>query len=337
MIIVYAIGLALAFYVAWCLGANDAANPTDCAVGSGVITLRRAVLLFAIFVAIGALLQGFMVMKTIDRGIVPRIDVLGAFTTILAVSIWVTFCTWKGMPISTTHSIIGGVIGYGLLTYGVHGLEWGLILMVLVSIAVTPILSIALALGLYPVFKAFFGKISGRLSARSVEKLIKYMLITALCFSAYAFGANDIANATGLFVTVTKELGGVPDYSAMILLAALGSIGIAFGGLTWGRRVILTGARRVTRLTPLTGLSAEFSNAIVIFLFTTIPFILFGWGFPVSTTYSSIGAIIGVGLIRGMGGVDRAIVTKIAASWILTIPLVALMSAALYGLVSIFL
>ena len=337
MIIVYAIGLALAFYVAWCLGANDAANPTDCAVGSGVIDLRRAVLLFAIFVAIGALLQGFMVMKTIDRGIVPRIDVLGAFTTILAVCIWITFCTWKGMPISTTHSIIGGVIGYGLLTYGVHGLEWGILLMVLVSIAVTPILSIALALGLYPVFKAFFGKISGRLSARSVEKLIKYMLIAALCFSAYAFGANDIANATGLFVTVTKELGGIPDYSAMILLAALGSIGIAFGGLTWGRRVILTGARRVTRLTPLTGLSAEFSNAIVVFLFTTIPFILFGWGFPISTTYSSIGAIIGVGLIKGMGGVDKAIVTKIAASWILTVPLVALMSAALYGLVSILL
>ena len=335
MIIIYVVGIALAFYVAWSMGANDAANPTDCAVGSGVITLRRAVLLFAIFVAIGALLQGFMVMKTIDRGIVPRIEVLGAFTTILAVGIWITLCTWKGIPISTTHSIIGGVIGYGLLTYGVHGLEWGVLSIVLVTMAVTPILAIALALGLYPVFKAFFGKISGRLSVRSVERLIKYMLIAALCLSAYAFGANDIANSTGIFVTVTKELGGFPDYSAMILLAALGSVGIAIGGLTWGRRVIITGARRITRLTPLTGLAAEFSNVIVVLLFTTIPFILFGWGIPISTTHSSIGAIIGVGLIRGMGGVDRAIVTKIAASWILTVPIVALMSAALYGLVSI--
>jgi PiT family inorganic phosphate transporter len=336
MIAVYVIGLALTFYVAWCLGANDAANPTDCAVGSGVITLRRAVLLFAIFVTIGAVLQGFMVMKTIDRGIVPRIEVLGAFTTILAVCIWITLCTWKGMPISTTQSIIGGVIGYGILTYGVHGLEWGVLSIVLISMAVTPILSMALAFGLYPVFKTFFVKISGRLSVSSVERLIKYMLIATLCFSAYAFGANDIANSTGVFVTVTKEMGSFPDYSAMILLAALGSVGIAFGAFTWGHKVIITGAKRVTRLTPLMGLSAEFSNAVVVFMFTTIPFILVGWGIPISTTHSSIGAIIGVGLIRGMGGIDRAIVTKISAAWILTIPIVALMSAALYGLVSIF-
>jgi PiT family inorganic phosphate transporter len=277
-----------------------------------------------------------MVMKTIDRGIVPRIEVLGAFTTILAVCIWITLCTWKGMPISTTHSIIGGVIGYGILTYGVHGLEWGVLSIVLVSMAVTPILSMALAFGLYPVFNAFFVKISGRLSVSFVERLIKYMLIATLCFSAYVFGANDVANSTGVFVTATKEVGRFPDYSAMILLAALGSVGIAFGALTWGHKVIITGAKRITRLTPLMGLSAEFSNAVVVFVFTTIPFILVGWGIPISTTHSSIGAIIGVGLIRGMGGIDRAIVTKISAAWILTIPIVALMSAALYGLVSIF-
>jgi len=285
-------------------------------------------------VAIGALLQGFMVMKTIDRGIVSRIDVLGAFTTILAVCIWIMLCTWKGIPISTTHSIVGAVIGYGIVIFGVHGLEWGILSMVLVSMVMTPILSIALAFGLYPVFKAFFGKISGKISARSIEKLVSYMLIATLCFSAYAFGANDVANSTGIFVTVTKELGKIPDYGAMILLAALGSFGIALGGLTWGHRVIETGAKRVTRLTPLMGLSAELSNAIVVFGFTTIPFILFGWGIPISTTHASIGGIIGVGLIRGMGGVDKATVTKITASWILTVPCAAMLSAALYGIAS---
>jgi len=322
--IVYIVGLALSFYLAWCLGANDAANPTDCAVGSGATSLRRALMLFAIFAALGALLQGFMVMKTIDRGIVPKVDVTGAFTITLAACIWITLCTWKGMPVSTTHSIIGAVLGYGFVTYGIGGIRWEVSKIVFISMVASPLLSLLLASGIYrclvPAFRRFGGA--------SADKAIRWLLVGSLCFSAYSFGANDIANATGVFATVTGELGEIPSHGAMLLLALFGSLGIALGGFTWGYRVIETSARRVTRLSPLTGLSAELSNASSVYLFTTVPYALFGWGIPVSTTQSTIGSIIGVG-IAGGGSVDRATVAKIIAAWALTLPAAAALSIIL--------
>lgn len=325
-LILYFVGIALTFYMAWCLGANDAANPTDCAVGSGVISLKRAVQLFVTFAIIGTMLQGFMVMKTIDRGIVSKIEILGAFTSVLAACIWITLCTWKGMPISTTHSIIGAVLGYGLAAYGIGGIRWGVFQKVIISMAASPILSLLLAAGIYRALTSLLPKVT-----RSLDRMVRWLLIGSLCFSAYAFGANDVGNATGVYVTVTKELGGITHLSAMLMLAALGGLGIALGGFTWGYRVIDTGARRVTRLNPTMGLSAELSNALTVYLFTTIPFILFGWGIPISTTHSSIGAIIGVGLARrGAVGIDRRTVVKVVAMWCLTIPAVAAMSIALY-------
>lgn len=332
---IYLIGLGLAFYVAWCMGTNDAANPTDCAVGAGVINLRKAVLLFAAFVVLGALLQGSMVMKTVGEGIVPGgIDLLGAFTAILAVCIWITFCSWKGLPISTTHSIVGAVVGYGLVTGGIFGLSWWVVLMILIGMILSPILSIFLSMGLLPCFKGLFERLSRWMTPDEIERLMGGMIVFALCFSAYSFGANDVANATGIFVTVTERLGGSLASWSMILLAALGSLGVAIGGLTWGHRVIETGARRITHLNPLTGLSAEFSNAITVFGFTTIPFILFGWGLPISTTHSSIGSIVGVGLAGEGAGTDKKVVWKIVIFWILTLPATILMSVGLYGVVS---
>ena len=104
-LILYVVGIGLASYLFWNIDTNDAANPTDDLVGSGIIKLKRALVIFSIFVLIGASLQGFMVMKTIDRGVVQKVKVLGAFTTPLAAGTWVTPCARKGMPISTTHSI----------------------------------------------------------------------------------------------------------------------------------------------------------------------------------------------------------------------------------------
>ncbi|MGC8936278.1 MAG: inorganic phosphate transporter, partial [Candidatus Methanomethylicaceae archaeon] len=106
-------GLILAFIMAMNLGGNDAANPTSAVIGAGVLSLKKALLFFAIFTTLGAALQGHMVMKTIGRGIVPSIDVVGAFAIILAANIWIFIATIRGMAISTTHSIISAVIGYG--------------------------------------------------------------------------------------------------------------------------------------------------------------------------------------------------------------------------------
>jgi PiT family inorganic phosphate transporter len=322
---------ALTIPIAWSLGANDAANPTDCAVGSGAISLRKALILFSVFATVGALLQGHMVMKTIDRGIVPQIDILGAFTVVVSVCLWLFLCTWKGMPVSTTHTTVGAVIGYGIASYGLEELNLHVLINIFVGFASSPVLSLILAIGVFHLVERILMRFSKNL--RLLEKIITGLLIASLIFSAYCFGANDVANVTGVYVTITSRMGGLPDRETMILLALLGSGGIALGGFTWGYKVIETAGRKITRLNLSTGLAAELSNALTVYLFTTIPFMLFGWGLPVSTTHSSVGSIIGVGLAKGLKTVDRKTISKIIAAWVLTLPCSILLSLAIFKFV----
>jgi len=330
--ILYAVGLALTIPIAWSLGANDAANPTDCAVGSGAITLRKALLLFAVFTALGAVLQGHMVMKTIDRGIVPRIEVVGAFAVVVSVCLWLFLCTWKGMPVSTTHATVGAVVGYGVAAHGIGKINFGVLFNVFVGFAVSPLAAMIVAIGVLKLLEYGLPKISRNL--RFLDKFMAALLIGSLIFSAYSFGANDIANVTGVYVTITREVGGMPDMETMIILALLGSVGIALGGFTWGYRVIETAGRKITRLSLSMGVAAELANALVVYLFTTIPFLLFGWGLPVSTTHSSVGAIIGAGIGRGAKTVNKSIILKILAAWMLTLPCAFLISLAMFKFIS---
>ncbi len=387
--VIYALGLALAFFMAWCLGANDASNPTECAVGAGVVSMRRAILLFALFAAIGGVSLGPFVMKTVDRGIVDRQGlttqqlVVGSLVAVASAIVWVVFSTWKGMPVSTTHSTIGGVLGCGLAAGGWGLVVWDKFTLVLVSILISPLLTMALSFGFFHLFRrhgggkgillvvvcAFllsfttavtvFYKVlkwedsallfgSGTLLAVAMSALagsyfkrkrigsLEFLLLLALIFSAFAFGANDMANCTGVFVTPTEVLVGKPELSTMLMLAVFGSIGIALGGFTWGYRVITTAAYKVTRLDPLTGFAAEFANALNVFLFTVVPGVLTDFGIPISTTHSSIGSIIGVGIAKGgIGAVDWGVTWKIIAFWILTIPATALLSGLLFKLATL--
>lgn len=321
-----ALGLAASFYMAWCLGANDASNPTECAVGAGVVSLRQALVLFAIFTSLGALLQGHMVIKTLGRGIVPSIDLVGAFTTALAAGLWITLCTYLGLPISTSQSITGAVIGYGLVVYGLEGVRWELMTRVVASWLTSPLSAIAMTMFL---FKLLTRLIKGTPLG---DRLVRALLVASLCFSAYSFGANDVGNATGVLLTAVGGLGP----AGMWLLAAWGALGIAVGGFTWGYRVIRTVAYRVTRLDPYSGAAAELSNALVVYLFTTVPYALIGYGMPISTTHTSVGSVIGAGLARGRE-VGWRTVALIIGSWLLTVPTAALFSLTLYRLAAVLL
>ncbi|MGQ9788250.1 MAG: inorganic phosphate transporter, partial [Candidatus Hadarchaeaceae archaeon] len=371
-IVVYGVGLVLSFYIAWCLGANDAANPTDCAVGAGALGLRKAMILFAIFAALGGILLGPMVMKTVDRGLVDRenlsIEVLtvGSFSACLSAGLWITFCTYRGMPVSTTHSIIGGVIGFGLVSSA--PIKWNNLYVVVASLLVSPLLALIIAAGLYiflrnyfkkerteksnlatiyiltfvlvfscllmilyqtlglKIFETFFIALPASfvlstiltLAARArypdfgASNFLYMLLIIGLCFTAFSFGANDMANATGVFVTPTQKITGNPTFLTMFLLSLLGSAGIAFGAFTWGYKVLEVTAYKVTKLDFLNGAAAEYANSIVVFLFTVLPSLFFGFGLPISTTHASVGSIIGVGLAsKGLSGVSRGVTGKI--------------------------
>ncbi|MEM3041487.1 MAG: inorganic phosphate transporter, partial [Nitrososphaerota archaeon] len=201
------IGFFLSFLMAIALGGNDAATPTETAVGARVLSVKQAVTMFTIFATLGALTQGFMVMKTIGTGIIPSTNLLGAIAAVLSAFIWITFCNVYGLEISVTHSIIGSILGYALAAYGISGIKWDLIQSVFISWVASPLLSALVAFLLYKLLAAVVAR------HNAINRAMPLLLKVALCYSAYAFGSNDIANATGVYVTVAiVVLGSPPEF-----------------------------------------------------------------------------------------------------------------------------
>jgi PiT family inorganic phosphate transporter len=326
------VGLGLSFFMAWNLGANDAATPCDTAVGARVISPIRATLLFSCFAALGAVSQGYMNIKTISRGIVPRIDPLGAITISLSAGSWSTICTWKGLEISNTYTVVGSVIGYALVVY--RSFETEVLLRILLSWVASPLSSIMLSYTLHRIITRLF---RNYLDDPRFIRATSLLLIVSLCFSAYSFGVNDVGNATGIFVAVTQEVIGLPNTTTMLFLAAFGALGIAVGGLTWGRKVIETVAFKIVRIDVLSGLAAEVTNALVVYLFVTIPYLLLGYGLPISTSIVGVGAIIGTAFARRREAIDKGIIARLVITWVITLPATAAISAALYFTASQFL
>ncbi len=338
------LGLGLAFYIAWSIGSNDAANPTNTAVGSGALTLNKALLLFAFFSFIGALLQGWMVIKTFGKGIAEIPTIYDAVLASAATAFWITFSSYKGIPISTSQSSVGAVLGIGLFHSYIaathNTINWGVLIKVFLSWVISP----AGALILAAFFYYSFTRLSAGFTKRgwNATRIFRWILIATLAGSAYAFGSNDVGNATGVYVTVISSAGNEVEfnYVTALGLAALGAAGIMLGGFTFGRRVIKTIAFGLTKLDYITGSAAGAANALTVWLFTTVPAILFGFGMPISTTHASVSAILGVGLIRhGRHGVDWRLFGKILVTWLATVPAAATLTllgrALLYFLTGI--
>ncbi len=332
-----ALGLAAAFYIAWNLGANDAANPTSTAVGSGAISIRKAIIMFSTFAAIGAVAQGYMVMKTIGKGVVKDIDPLGALIASIMAGIWITLVTWKGLPVSTTHSTVGAVLGIGLAYNYLQGsarINWNVVYMVVSSWIISPLLAILLSIIMYFLLRKLANYLI--LKGKNVDRFFKMFLLFNLAFAAYSYGTNDVGNATGVYITVASKVMGTPDITTMIYLAMFGALGVTVGALTWGYKVINTIGLKITRLDYISASAAVFSNAMVVWGFSTIPKILWGYGMPISTTHASVSSVIGVGIAknRSLKGVDWKIVGYIIVSWILTVPVAAALSFIVYVLAS---
>ncbi len=336
------IGYTASFFMAWNIGANDASNPTDTAVGSGALTIKQALILFSIFAGVGALFQGWMVMKTFGKGVVSDVDLIGALSAVAAAGTWVIIASWKGIPVSTSQSVAGGVLGIGLAyvflgKIGLNDIHWSVVYKILLSWVTSPILSILFAIILFHVLALMTYNLEKK--GFNVRRFLKVLLIISLIFSAYSFGANDVGNATGVYYIVTSKYLGLPNTSTRIFLALLGSIGIALGGFTLGKRVIVTVGYRITRLDLVAGAAAEYANALTVWLFTTIPYQLFGYGMPISTTHASVSAIIGVGIAKNknLSGINWKIVLIIFASWLFTLPITISLGFIYYTLINGFL
>jgi PiT family inorganic phosphate transporter len=318
------IGVMISVYMAFNIAANDIGNSVGTAVGSGSLTMRKALILGAVFEFLGALYLGNNVIKTVGSGIISA-DVLGsagAFIITLAAALWITITIIKKIPISGSDAIISAVFGYGLVSVGLNNMNLNVLGLVLISWVLSPLIGMVMGFGIYYLLKnAFIRKVRDIGARGRLEKVFSYLQIGSSAFAALNVGAIDIAVATGVLF---YAFGG----SAGFDLKLIGALGIVMGILVAGGRITDTVGRRITDLIPSRGFSAQISAASVVFIFATL-------GMPVSPTQTLVGTVIGVGLARGTKTIKLDVIKNIATTWIITIPACIALSIFLYLLVNL--
>ncbi len=302
--VIIGIAVLMGCAVGWSIGANDAANSLGVAVGSKVLTLRRALVLICIFGFAGAMLQGSYVVKTIGKDIIPiaeqskQMQYYIAMCASFAAFAWVLLATYWKMPISTSHSIVGAVAGAGL---AIHApVDWTKLRDVFICWITTPIGSAVVAYILYFVLKRVFHKI---VPERHAARTLSILIVLSGCYVAYSWGANDVANAVGVI-----SYSGILSVRNALLL---GGAAIVIGIVTWGYKVIETIGSDIVDMLPLMAFAAQLASAINVHVYTLA-------GIPVSTSHSIVGAVVGVGLVCGVRVVNLSIMREIFICWMLT-------------------
>lgn len=304
MLAIIVLTILMGLAVGWSIGANDAANSLGTAVGSKVLTLKQAIILIAIFGFLGAFLQGSYVTKTIGKGIVP-LNLLSkdtatyvALVASFGACVWVVLATYWKMPISTSHSIVGAVAGAGL---AIHApVKWKALTDIFICWIFTPLGAAILGYLFYILFKNIFYAIIPR---KYFRRIMSVLIIISGCYVAYTWGANDVANSVGVLVGA--------NILSVHMSIALGGIAIIIGIVTWGHKVIETIGSEITQLLPIMAFAAQLASAINVHVYTL-------FGIPVSTSHSIVGAIFGVGLVRGVRVVNIRIMREIIICWLLT-------------------
>jgi inorganic phosphate transporter, PiT family len=398
----FIIAIIAGFYMAWNIGANDVANAMGTSIGSGALTLRKAAFIAGIMNFLGALLVGVHVTNTIRKGVIdpllfrdnPTQFVCGMLGVLLASGLWVTFATWKEWPVSTTHAVVGAIVGFGIAAGGIAIVNWKVIAFIVLSWVISPVFGGIISYLVFMLIKKVFlgpanpyasvirygpvfiggvlyllclaflfkglknvhlnlsfwsatviagtiGIVCAVLSAlylrrwktkhddvdyNDIEELAKPLQVVSAAYESFANGANDVANAIGPVAAIIAilETGDLSmEANVPIWLLAVGGIAIWVGISTWGWRVMGTIGKRITHITPTRGFSAEFGTATTVLICSQL-------GMPVSTTHTSVGNVVGVGLARGLGGVDLKVVRMIIEGWLYTLPAAGGLAAIFY-------
>jgi PiT family inorganic phosphate transporter len=283
-------------FLGWGLGANDSANIFGTGVATRLIKYGTAIVLISIFVIIGAILEGPKCMDTVGEMI--GLTVSTAFIATVAAGVTVTLLTWKGLPISTSQAIIGAIMGTGVY-YGSR--QFQNLGKIVICWILAPIVAIIASYILYRLLGSVIEKYLRRPATR--DFLIRALFILTGCYEAYALGANNVANTTGVYVGV----GLITPLQGSIL----GGFAIILGVLTYSRRVMITVGERIVPLDPFSALISQLSAAFVLHIFTQLEV-------PVSASQTIVGAIIGIGFVKGVRTVSRKMVRNILLGWIAT-------------------
>lgn len=320
--------VALALLFDFVNGMNDAANSIATIVSTRVLTPRQAVAWAAFWNAAAMVLVGTAVAKTVSS-VVPAAqqDLMIVLGGLLGAIVWAHGCTKVGLPISVSHSLIGGLVGAGWAAQGFGAIHLAKLTPTLWFILLAPIIGLvvggAFMLAIYWAFRNFH-------RARADRVFRMGQLFSSAAFSV-GHGSNDAQKIMGM-ITAALVAGGVqaapaageaPHVQLWVIAAA--HLAIALGTLLGGWRVIRTMGSKLTKLRTEQGFAAEMSGSLVL-LFTA------RWGIPVSTTHSIAGSIMGSGVVRRMRSVRWGTARKIVGAWVLTIPAAAIMGAAAYHL-----
>ena len=399
---------AVGFLMAWGIGANDVANAMGTSVGSKALTIKQAIIIAMIFEFAGAYLAGGEVTSTIRKGIIdasyfieqPELLVFGMTAALLAAGLWLIIASYFGWPVSTTHSIVGAIVGFSAVGVGVDSVTWSKVVGIIGSWIITPLISgiiayfifmssqklifntkdpirnakryvplymflagyilslvtvmkglkhvglhfsileanaLAVAIGILiaVVGKIFINRIKidpkadKEMHFANVEKIFATLMVVTACAMAFAHGSNDVANAIGPLAAVVNIVDNHGQIAAKAELAwwilPLGGVGIVLGLAIFGRRVMATIGTGITHLTPSRGFAAELAAASTVVIAS-------GTGLPISTTQTLVGAVLGVGMARGIAALNLGIVRNIVISWVVTLPIGAGLSIVFFYL-----
>ena len=333
---IFILALISGLFLGWSLGANDASNLFGTAVGSRMVKFRTAAIVSSIFVLLGATLQGSGTTETLST--LGSIDALGgAFTVVLCSGIIVTVMTKYRIPISTGQVIVGAIVGW--CYYTSNPVDYQILGQIMGSWVLGPILGAVFSALLYLLVRRFIR--SSKMHMIKMEMIIRISLIVVGAFGAYSLGANNIANVMGVFVNSMSFSLSIASltFSSTQILFFLGALAIGIGIFTYSRRVMETIGNGVLDMTPEMAIVVVLSQAIVLFIFSSsalsgfvaslglpaIPLI------PISSTQVVVGALIGVGLVKGVREIKMRTIGNIMLSWVIS-PVVA----ALFTFVSLF-
>ncbi|MBD2560349.1 MULTISPECIES: inorganic phosphate transporter [Nostoc] len=418
----------LAFYVAWNLGANDVANAMGTSVGSKAVTLKQAIIIAGVLEFTGAVLFGHEVTETLATKITnpalfaatPQVLVAGMVTVLISCGVWLQIATSRGLPVSSSHAVVGAIAGFSWVALGVGAIDWSSIGLITIGWVLTPLISGAIAALFYSQIKHWildqpnqivqlqewipwlstallgvFGVIvlpsltqpltnfvieqvgfnipaydipllTGAVAAvgltiiswrqlgeigrakleekslpqtqelpsiqNPVERLFARFQLLSACFVAFAHGSNDVGNAIAPLAAIVyiNRTGSVPTdgITIPIWILILGGAGIVGGLAVWGKKVIATIGENIIALQPSSGFCAELATATTILIASRL-------GLPVSTSHALVGGVVGIGLVQNLKSIKFKTLQGIAAAWLITIPVSAVLSAAIFSIARI--
>jgi len=323
--------LSSGLFLGWSLGANDASNVFGTAVGSKMVRFRTAAICCSIFILLGAIISGAGASHTLGKlGSVNAIA--GAFIVALSAAASVYSMTKIGYPVSTSQAIVGAIIGWNFFSGSLT--DYHTLSRIVITWVACPALSAIIALILYKFIVFVINRI--KIDMFRLDSMTRYGLIVMGAFGAYSLGANNIANVMGVFIPVSPfadiSFFGLFKLTSTQQLFFIGGVAIGIGVLTYSRKVMETVGEGIMNLSPVAAFVVVSAHSLVLFLFAsqgletflrqhglpTIPLV------PVSSSQAIVGAVIGIGLLKGGRGIRWRVLGGIGSSWVVT-PIIAAM------------